>query len=508
MLAALCAALIAPLVVCEIPPLADYPNHLARWFILASLPGDAALARFYAPHWSVIPNLALDVMAPPLMRILPVHVAGRMMIAASVLLPVLGAVAYGRAMGGRWWPLGAGLLAYCNCLMYGFLNFSFSLGLALLLAAAWLRWRERFPIATIVLAVVGAPMLFACHLMGLVFFGFLIGGAELVRAYDSRHRMAEAVRRGGVLLLIVAAPAALYAMSDLRQLGGDAVFLPPADKLTRLVDVFSNYHRLLDRVTAAVAIGLPVLCVALRRGRVPALGAVPMLLLAIAFLALPYAWKGTFHLDTRLAVMLAVMLFAGFVPMRWPRWFSSAVAAVLAGLFVLRMGLLTVAWTAHQADIADIRDVLAPVQPGQAVYVVAAGIPEALAAPLVAPLAAPLATPSATRIANPRWRLLSDGTRTDIHLGALAVIERRAWWPFAFDNAAQQPLETREPYRTLAVRIGDLPDRGQAAAADVCGFDYVLLTGADTVAALPPERFQAVRKTGFATLYRIVRCRP
>src|SRR4051794_20281152 len=172
-LAALCTALIAPLVVCEIPPLADYPNHLARWFILASLPGDAALARFYAPHWSVIPNLALDVMAPPLMRILPVHVAGRVMIAASVLLPVLGAVAYGRALGGRWWPLGAGLLAHCNCLMYGFLNFSFSLGLALLLAAAWLCWQERFPIATIVLAVVGAPMLFACHLMGLVFFGFL-----------------------------------------------------------------------------------------------------------------------------------------------------------------------------------------------------------------------------------------------------------------------------------------------------------------------------------------------
>src|SRR4051794_35152213 len=97
-LAGLCVVLIAPLFVCEIPPLADYPNHLARCFVLASLPTDTELARFYAPYWSVIPTLALDVVAPPLMRILPVHVAGRIMIAASVLLPVLGAVAYGQAL--------------------------------------------------------------------------------------------------------------------------------------------------------------------------------------------------------------------------------------------------------------------------------------------------------------------------------------------------------------------------------------------------------------------------
>ena len=112
--------LLAPLLVVDVPPLLDYPNHLARAFVLASLPRDAVLARFYAPHWTIIPNLALDLIAPPLMHVLPVHVVGRLLIAAAVLLPVLGAVAYNTALGGRWWSLGVGLVAYNSCLLMAF----------------------------------------------------------------------------------------------------------------------------------------------------------------------------------------------------------------------------------------------------------------------------------------------------------------------------------------------------------------------------------------------------
>ena len=253
-LAGLCAVLLAPLLVVDVPPLLDYPNHLARAFVLASLPGDTILARFYAPHWSIIPNLALDLIAPPLIHVLPVHVVGRLLIAAAVLLPVLGTVAYNTALGGRWWSLGVGLVAYNSCLLYGFLNFMISLGLALLLAAGWLRWREDHPGRAITLAVIGAPVLFACHLMGLVFFGLLIGGAELFRLYQTRNvDLSRAVlTRGLVLLLVFAAPLVLYAVSDLRHLGGDAAFLPFGEKLLQLVTTFVNYDWALDVMTAGV----------------------------------------------------------------------------------------------------------------------------------------------------------------------------------------------------------------------------------------------------------------
>ena len=38
--------MLAPLLIVDVPPLLDYPNHLARAFALASLPRDAVLARF------------------------------------------------------------------------------------------------------------------------------------------------------------------------------------------------------------------------------------------------------------------------------------------------------------------------------------------------------------------------------------------------------------------------------------------------------------------------------
>jgi hypothetical protein len=39
-----------------------------------------------------IPNLALDLAGPPLLHILPVHVVGRLLIAAAIL-PALGTIA-------------------------------------------------------------------------------------------------------------------------------------------------------------------------------------------------------------------------------------------------------------------------------------------------------------------------------------------------------------------------------------------------------------------------------
>ena len=486
----LCAVLLAPLLVVDVPPLLDYPNHLARVFVLASLPYDPELAKFYAPRWTVIPNLALDMVAPALLQFLPVHVVGRLLIAAAVLLPVLGTIAYNTALGGRWWSFGVGLAGYSSCLLYGFLNFMISLGLALLLAAAWLRWREEYPSKAFLSALIGAPVLFACHLMGLIFFGLLIGGAELYWMYRERN-VGAALRRSALLLFVFAAPAGLYSASALQPLGGDAEFMPVGEKLMQLVTTFVNYSWLLDLGTSSVVIGLLLVCLLLRWGRVPGQAAVTMVLLLIVFLGAPYAWKNTYYLDTRFALMLVFMVFAGFVPTRWPNRFEFGVAAALVLLFVTRMALLTIAWEAHAADLADLRTVLAPVQPGAALYVAEAGLKEA----------------PAYWSSNPRWRLLSNGTRTDEHLAALALIERRAYWPFEFDLASQQPIQTQEPYRGLAEHVGNRPNWADVAHANVCGFDYVLLMDADAVPGLPAERFRLALQSGFAALYTIRQCK-
>ena len=496
-LAGLCLVLLAPLLVVDVPPLLDYPNHLGRLFVLASLPDDPVLARFYAPRWSMIPNLGLDLAGPPLIRLLGVHVAGRVLIGVAVLLPVLGAVAYhtslNRSRGDGWWPLGVGLAAYNNCLLYGFLNFSISVGLGLMLAAGWLRWREDRPAVAIGLAVAGAPVLFVCHLMGLVFFGVLIGSAALSGL--SRLRGGALVRaaivEAGVAVLVFAVPAGLYFGTALQSLGGDAAFAEPGEKLRQLVAVFSGYSVALDAAAVLVAVGVPAISLVFGKGTLPGPAAVAIVVLLVIYWAAPSGWKGTFSLDVRFAVMLGFMVFGGFVPGRWPLMARRGVAGGVMVLFLARIGLLTAAWAAHDSDLADLRRVLQPVAPGQAVYVAEAGVQEA--------------APGYWG-RNPGWRLMPDGSRLEDHLGALVLIEHRAYWPFEFDVPSQQPIETREPYRTLAERIGHIPSRGEAAVADVCGFDYVLLLAADSVPDLPVERFRLLSRSGFAALYAITRC--
>ena len=494
-LAAMCGALVAPLLVVDVPPLVDYPNHLARVFVLASLPHDPAIATFYAARWAIIPNLALDLVAPPLLAFLPVHDVGRLLIAAAVLLPVLGTVAYGTALKSRWWCMAVGLIAYNGTLLEGFLNFNLAAGLALLLAAAWLRWRERYPAATIGLAAAGGIALFVCHLMGLLFFGVLLGGAELARLLPLRATPRRLVRqglaRGAVLGLIFAAPAALYAASALRRLGGDAAFVSVGDKLIHLMAIFTGYWWPLDLVTALAAVGVPMLCLLARRGRMPPPAAAAAIVLLTAYLAAPYGWKETYQLDTRFAIMLGYIVFAGFVPARWPAWLSGAVAAGVFFLFVARMAVLTTAWMQHRDDLASLRRALEPLRPGQAVYVVS-----------VAP------TDPVTYWSRAPWsRRLSDGVQTDTHLGALALIEHRAWWPFEFDNESQQPIRTLPPYQGVAGRVGDLPDQLAMAKADLCGFDAVLVTEADGAPSFRDGRLALLVDAGFAALYRVVDCK-
>ena len=494
----LCVILLAPLLVVDVPPLLDYPNHLARAFILASLPGDAVLARFYAPHWTIIPNLALDLLALPLMRVLPVHVAGRLLIALAVLLPVLGTVAYNAVLTARkpvrWWVLASAIVAYNGCVLYGFLNFEISLGLALLLAAAWLRWRDARPVASVALAIAGALALFACHLMGLAFYFLLIGGAELAYLYPLRNgRWVGAVlTRGLVLLAVAVPPAALYAVSGLRQLGGDARYLAAGAKLAQFLLNFVNYNRPLDLVAAALVLAVPLAGLALRWCRVPGPAACTIVMLLIAFIAVPSSWKGTFFIDARFAIMLGFMLFAGVVPDAFPDRIRRPVIAVLTLIFVARMTVLTTAFVSHRTDLADLRAVLAPVQPGQAIYFASVSKQEA----------------PAYWDANPHWREIANGQRVDLHLGALVPIEHCAFWPFEFDNPSQQPIETRQPYRDLAERVGEVPDRQRTIAANLCGFDDVLLLEADALPGLPDGRFRLLAQSGFAALYAVTQCQP
>jgi hypothetical protein len=121
-----------------------------------------------------------------------------------------------------------------------------------------------------------------------------------------------------------------------------------------------------------------------------------------------------------------------------------AAVSVFTLLLVIRVSVVGIAWHGHQRDVADLRRMIATVEPGTRVFV--AGV-------------SPEEAPQYWRN-GPTSRRISYGIRVDYHLPALLLIEHRAYWPFLFDNPSQQPVVTLPPYRELAGRAGSIADYG------------------------------------------------
>jgi hypothetical protein len=157
-------------------------------------------------------------------------------------------------------------------------------------------------------------------------------------------------------------------------------------------------------------------------------------------------------------------------------------------LFVTRMGVVSYAWREHQRDVTDLRAVIASVPPG---------------ARVMATEVTPADAPEYWRHA-PLSRMLSVGLELDTHLPALLLIERRAYWPFLFDNPSQQPVETLAPYRTLAEHADVVTNHRTLAV--LCGYDHLLLLdagGEPDLAHFADDRLALVAQRDIAALFRV-----
>ena len=223
--------------------------------------------------------------------------------------------------------------------------------MALLLAAGWLRWRDERPALAIAVAIPGAVAVYFCHLMGLLLLAVLIGGHELVVLWPPRRGLLRLTRRrAAVLAAVFAAPVGLYAGSALQDMPGEAEFLSPAAKLGQLLVPFVNYSLPLDIVTAVVSVGFVLACAVTGRCRVPLRAGIAIGTLVLLYAVAPFGFKGTFNLDTRFAIMLGLMLFAGWAPVGLPPWADSGAAVVFVVLFAARMTVLGAAWYQHSTD--------------------------------------------------------------------------------------------------------------------------------------------------------------
>ncbi|HEX4504756.1 MAG TPA: hypothetical protein VH722_03420 [Alphaproteobacteria bacterium] len=363
-------ALIAvlPVVSVRLPPILDYPNHLARMHILAALPASADLARYYQAVWTPIPNLAWDAIVPALATIMPVEGAMRLMLALTLLALAGGAVALHRAAFRHWsvWPLFAFLLLYNRMLLWGFLNYLTGIALMLWALAASIVLERRTVGLRIAAGAVLATAIYFAHLAA-------FGAYALVVIAMALSAPADKIKHTVVALVTLLPGAILFLLAPTSGAESHIDYGNPFRKFDLPVSIFDNYSRIFDGATFGVLLiaGAVGLWWKRKIWVHPRLGW-GLLALSAAYVALPSRLLSASGIDHRLPVAIAFLFVAASY---WsdgvaPKW-RGGIAAGLAILLLVRMGVIEAVWLKADRQYEALRPALDHIAAGATVAVAA-----------------------------------------------------------------------------------------------------------------------------------------
>jgi hypothetical protein len=402
-----------------LPPLVDYPNHLARMHLLAE-GGDA----FYTVHWAVLPNLAEDLIVPPLTRVLPLDIAAKLFLVMIFALMAGGTIWLNHVAIGGWrlWPLFGFLFLYNRILLWGFVNYLFGIGVALGGTALWLalerrRWWLRVATSSLV-----AFACFLSHIAAFGFYGLVVLGVEaLPAAAELRARRWRALgHRIGIVAPQFVAPTVLLLGVQHDTPSGTVSYAGLWRKVDLVFSVFDNYDRAFDLACFAMLLALIGRLVWTRRLRTcPRLVTAAGIVFAV-YLLLPSQLYGGSGADHRLPVAIFLLLIAASAPRFASRRIAAAVGMVAAATLVIRLGVIEHVW--READ---------------RVYSADLGAIDAL------PRGSKLA------IAQPS-NLFHVVSLPEVHLPLLAIPRRGVFVPTLFAIPGQQPVVLKPAFAALA----------------------------------------------------------
>jgi len=482
---ALLAVVSVPVFSTVLPPLVDYPNHLARMHLLAE-----GGNQFYAVRWAPLPNLAEDLIVPALAHLMPLDLAGKIFLVITFGLIAGGTLWLNRVVSGgwRWWGLLGFLLLYDRILLWGSLNYLFGLGVAICGVALWLGLEERRAARMLVGSAIALACFFS-HIAALGVYALAILGVELSPALSLLRagRYRDLTRRIAFAVAPFALPAILFLFCQPAAEGGVVTFTQIWRKADLLFSIFDNYSRPFDVACFALFTALlGALAWCRRLGIAPRLGWA-LAIVFVAYMLLPSQMASGSGVDRRLPVAILLLLVGASAP-RLPRRPAIAVSMAIFAVFIARMAVIEGVWLKagrlYAADIAAIDSL---------------------------PEGAKLAVAYPDRETNA-------GGIPQLHVATLAVARRDAFVPTIFAYASQQPLALRPPYAALAGATspswiwdgfvaGDETARAAALVA-LRHYDFIVFADRDPFAVRPsdcltplpsPPRFQLFKVRPEAT---------
>lgn len=384
-------------------PLQDYPNHLARLFIMMNQ-GDLVLSQLYRIEWHLVPNLAFDLIAPALVSLLGVTLAGKIFVLLIFALLVSGCIHLHYALYKKTslLPLTAVLFLYNAALMQGFLNYLLGYGLMLHALALWIRLESK-PRAQILVAALCALILFLTHLYAVALFGLFLFLFEMKqpkkRGLQTLIRLALPFVAPALLFLLFS-PTSHAALSSLEYSSIGVKIAALGGILFYSYSVPINLFLLLALINLA-----PLLCPRPVRKFIWTL----MALALVLYFAAPKQILSSGNADWRLIIPFAFVILAhmDLNPDKKKKTFfafTTSIILILQGYGVHKH------WTVAEKDYRDFSHAISDVTEGSALY--------------------PVLIEDARRY-NP--------VRNE-HIFSYGIIEKKLFVPSQFAQDTQQPL--------------------------------------------------------------------
>ncbi len=477
----LCVLLaLVPLIWPPIPPLVDLPGHMGRYAVQLD---PAPFAGWYSFQWKLIGNLGVDLLIEPTGRLFGVELGTKLIVMTIPALAVTGLLWIAREVHGRVPPTAffALPLMWGHPFVFGFVNFSLAMALALLGFALWLRmartgcakWRSFvfLPLACVV---------WTAHTFGWGLLGLLCFSAELVRQRDFGKTWLAAGFASALACLPMALPLVpmLVWRSGATDMTGD--WFDWGTKSLWVLTTLRDRWQVFDLASLAVIVGLILMSL-----RHPALTfsrnlAVSALILLAVYVLLPRIIFGSAYADMRLTPYLFAIAVIAIRPK------VEASPRLLATLAAIGLAFFAARIAAHTASMG----------------IASARYDRALVALDHIPPGARVAA-FTQRSCGVEW-----STNRMEHLAALVMVRRQGFSNDQWDvSGANLMLITKDDAPGFAV------DPSQLVVAQKCGRGAPWMTPDEALAKLPraafdyvwmidPPRYDERRATGMTPVWR------
>jgi hypothetical protein len=484
---------LAPIFVFPFPGLQDYPNHIARAFILLH-PHDPILERLYRIQWTTLPNLGWDIWAIGVGRIFSLEWTGKLFLAFSFLLILSGCFTLSRTLHGKltFAPLLAVPFLFNTGFSKGFLSFNLAVGCSLFAAAWWISVDERHWLLRLFVATLFSSLLYIIHFYGWAFYGVFVLGYELqvmARAKAPRSVWTGLFRLGRDGLQAVPALAMLSfaASSSAPKFTVGNFFLPyiRIGQAQHLIDV--------DNIVASIYIvciaGVLAYAMFHREWmRLRSDLAWPLAIMLALFYILPDRISGTDFVSWRILLMAVLVAIASLSPtIEGALRINQIMCVVMLGTAVIA-GFLLWSWRSAEIGREDLLTLIRNVPDGSALFAVN--------------------TTSATQP-------LTAYVDSLYHVAEYAVLAKRALVQSMAVFPGQQPLRFRDPVLQSIAGNSDpfLPElikRFRRAGLDLPSyverFDYVVVHGPSDgrgLRSLPMQDLTLINRVQDYRLYQV-----